>query len=273
MRSDPNLWIFDNSSIKTDSQIPLPETKLKKEKIGKRKIVYHIFDSYELDEKIFDQKHKVWADITEVCKGFIEIEYALTNEERLNIEKLNSYFVSVNDLIDMVTDKLLNDYGNPFDGEEKKKFTLALKTLAWQESGWQHYLKYKSWFFVILSKSTSNKLSDWGITQVARSGFKKKHLLNKAFFDNKGFCSISSTLYYGFLEYFYCYLNSREMPCNQSINDKLLGAYNRYVSGFSSCHNRYSQMDVDYGEFQKKVLGEFSLKLNTRPWEKHIDVK
>ncbi len=66
---------------------------------------------------------------------------------------------------------MITDFGDVLSGTEKALFICALKTLAWQESKWQHYLRYKNWFFALVSGGSYNKLDDWGITQLARSSF------------------------------------------------------------------------------------------------------
>jgi hypothetical protein len=141
----------------------------------------------------------------------------------------------------------------------------ALHTLAWQESLWQHYIRYKNWFFVVLSGGSYNALDDWGITQVARSHGDPDELLNERFFASKGYCSIGSTLYYGFMEYYLSYMDARGLPCNSSAMDKLIGAYNRYASGFSSCHDEFSE-DETYRTYQIGAMTGFGNHYKNRTW-------
>src|SRR5262249_31877151 len=77
--------------------------------------------------------------------------------------------------------QLLTDFGNQLSGREKAAFIRALHALAWQESLWQHSIRYKNWFFVVLSGTSYNALDDWGITQVARSHGHPDELLNERF--------------------------------------------------------------------------------------------
>jgi hypothetical protein len=161
--------------------------------------------------------------------------------------------------------QLLADFGNQLSGREKEAFMRALHTLAWQESLWQHYIRYKNWFFVVLSGGSYNALDDWGITQVARSHGHPDELLNERFFASKGYCSIGSTLYYGFMEYYLSYMEARGLPCNSSTMDKLIGAYNRYASGFSSCHDEFSE-DETYRTYQIGAMTGFGNHYKNRTW-------
>jgi hypothetical protein len=118
---------------------------------------------------------------------------------------------------------------------------------------------------VVLSGTSYNVLDDWGITQVARSGFHRDDLLNERFFAAKGYCSIGSTLYYGFMEYYLIYMNARSLPCNDSAMDKLLGAYNQYSSGFSYCHDEFSE-DEKYRTYQIAAMNGFGNHYKNRTW-------
>jgi hypothetical protein len=160
---------------------------------------------------------------------------------------------------------LLADFGSQLSGREKEGFMRALHALAWQESLWQHYIRYKNWFFVVLSGTSYNVLDDWGITQVARSHGSPNEPLNERFFASKGYCSIGSTLYYGFMEYYLLYMDARSLPCNNSAMDKLLGAYNQYSSGFSYCHDEFSE-DETYRTYQIGAMTGFGNHYKNRTW-------
>jgi hypothetical protein len=161
--------------------------------------------------------------------------------------------------------QLLADFGNQLSGREKAAFMRALNALAWQESLWQHSIRYKNWFFVVLSGTSYNALDDWGITQVARSHGHPGEPLNERFFASKGYCSIGSTLYYGFMEYYLIYMEARGLPCNNSAMDKLVGAYNQYASGFSSCHDGFSE-DETYRTYQIGAMTGFGNHYKNRTW-------
>ncbi|MDZ7262042.1 MAG: hypothetical protein ONB05_08055 [candidate division KSB1 bacterium] len=187
-------WQRDFTGSRRDSLIPVPQTDLEKEGIGTKNRVYNLFDRWKLNDTIGTDRGTQYAEVTEECKGMIELDFALTPEEWQKPENQVKYYRAVDRLITNIGNTLLADFGNKLEGQERELFLHALKTLAWQESKWQHYLRYKDWFFVILSGGSYNKLDDWGITQIARSSFTPDTLLNKNFFDNKGFCSISSKL-------------------------------------------------------------------------------
>jgi hypothetical protein len=161
--------------------------------------------------------------------------------------------------------QLLADFGNQLSGREKEAFMRALHALAWQESLWQHYIRYKNWFFVVLSGTSYNALDDWGITQVARSHGHPDELLNERFFASKGYCSIGSTLYYGFMEYYLIYMDARSLPCNNGAMDKLIGAYNQYASGFSYCHDEFSE-DETFRTYQIGAMTGFGNHYKNRTW-------
>jgi len=270
MSQNPDLWKDALSPKNSDADIKIPEQKLKKEKIGKRKRVSGIFDKWHLKESIIGSRPPVNADITRECKGLIDIKYALTKVQWDDSKIRKNYYKNVNSLIERIAVKLVDDFGNEIRGAELDNFKHALKTLVWQESSWNHYFRYKDWFFTVLSPYDINKLGDWGITQIAKSGFKAKTLLNRTFFDLKGYCSIYSSLYYGFLEFYFNYLDSRDKRCNaDSLKSKILGAYNRYSSGFSSCFDRFSQ-NPDFGKFQIEAQKQFWENFENKPWQNHF---
>ena len=118
---------------------------------------------------------------------------------------------------------------------------------------------------MVVSGGSYNALDDWGITQVARSHGHPDELLNQSFFAAKGYCSIGSTLYYGFMEYYLVYMDARSLPCNDTAMDKLIGAYNQYASGFSSCHDELSE-DEAYRTYQIGAMTGFGNHYNNRTW-------
>jgi hypothetical protein len=224
-------WMRDFSNSRRDARVPLPTTQLDQEKIGEKTTVHDLFDRWLLHESVHAGRGTHYAEVTKDCKGKIELDFALTPEQWQNPARRKRYYRSIDRLVTKVGRRLLADFGNRLSGRERQAFMRALHALAWQESLWQHSIRYKNWFFVVLSGSSYNVLDDWGITQVARSGFHRDDLLNERFFASKGYCSIGSTLYYGFMEYYLIYMDARGLPCNDSALDKLLGAYNQYSSG------------------------------------------
>jgi hypothetical protein len=234
-------WTRDFSGSARDAHVPLPTTPLDQEKIGEKTTVHDLFDRWVLNESVRVGRGKHYAEVTKDCKGKIELEFALTPTQWQNPARRKQYYRSIDRLVTRVGRQLLADFGNQLSGGEKEAFMRALHALAWQESLWQHYIRYKNWFFVVLSGTSYNVLDDWGITQVARSHGSPDEPLNERFFASKGYCSIGSTLYYGFMEYYLIYMDARSRPCNDSAMDKLLGAYNQYASGFGYCHDGFSE--------------------------------
>jgi hypothetical protein len=231
--------------------------------------VYELFDRWKLNEDIRDGRGTHYAEVTADCPGTIELDFALTPEEWQQPENRVEYYCAVSRLIEKIGERLVSDFGDVLVEKEKELFIHALRTLAWQESQWQHYLRYKDWYFVIVSGGSYNKLDDWGITQIARSSFDSNRLLNVNYFDSKAYCSISSALYYGFMEYYFCYLEARENPGNgTSLMNKIVGAYNRYSSGYSSCCFDLARTDEGYRNYQIRAMGSFKDKFVVRPWEK-----
>jgi len=267
-------WERDFSGSRRDNLIPVPKADLEKEGIGIKTRVYDLFNRWKLNDDITGNRGTYYADITGECKGMIEIDFALTPEEWQSPDNRVKYYRAVDKLIEKIGNTLLADFGDKLEGQEKEFFLRALKTLAWQESKWQHYLRYKDWFFVILSGGSHNKLNDWGITQLARSSFDPDILLNKNFFNSKGYCSISSSLYYGFMEYYFCYLEARENPNNgPGLFNKVVGAYNRYCSGYSSSYCELAKDDRDYRNYQIRAMGGFKDNFVLKPWEKLMSLK
>ena len=258
-------WTRDFSNSPRDNRVPLPTTKLEQEGIGEKITVHGLFDRWVLNEPVHVGRGKHFAEITQDCKGKIELDFALTAAQWQNRARRKRYYRSIDRFVIKVGRQLLADFGNQLPGREKEAFMRALHTLTWQESLWQHYIRYKNWFFVVLSGGSYNALDDWGITQVARSHGDPDELLNERFFASKGYCSIGSTLYYGFMEYYLSYMEARGLPCNSSTMDKLIGAYNRYASGFSSCHDEFSE-DETYRTYQIGAMTGFGNHYKNRTW-------
>ncbi|OYD17326.1 hypothetical protein CH333_01270 [candidate division WOR-3 bacterium JGI_Cruoil_03_44_89] len=267
-------WKRDFSGSRRDSLIPVPKADLEKAGIGIKTSVYALFDRWRLNDDIRGNRCTHYAEITGECKGMIELDFALTQEEWQSPENRVKYYRAVERLINRIGNTLLTDLGNKLEDQEKELFLRALKTLAWQESEWQHYLRYRDWFFVVVSSGSYNKLHDWGITQIARSSFDPKILLNKNFFDSKAYCSISSSLYYGFMEYYYCYMEARENPDNgSSLFNKIVGAYNRYCSGYSSSYCELAKNDKAYRNYQIRAMGGFKDNFILKPWERLMNLE
>jgi hypothetical protein len=260
-------WTRDFSNSRRDARVPLPTTQLDQEKIGEKTTVHDLFDRWVLHESVHAGRGTHYAEVTKECKGKIELAFALTPEQWQDPARRKRYHRSIDRLVIKVGRRLLADFGNRLSGREKKAFMRALHALAWQESLWQHSIRYKNWFFVVLSGTSYNVLDDWGITQVARSHGPADEPLNERFFASKGYCSIGSTLYYGFMEYYLIYLNARSLPCNDSAMDKLLGAYNQYASGFGYCHDGFSE-DEKYRAYQIGAINGFGNHYKNRTWLK-----
>ena len=258
-------WTRDFSNSARDARVPLPTTQLDQEKIGEKTTVHDLFDRWVLNESVHVGRGKHYAEVTKDCKGKIELDFSLTPKQWQNPARQKRYYRSIDRLVIKVGRQLLADFGNQLSGREKKAFMRALHTLAWQESLWQHSIRYKNWFFVVLSGTSYNVLDDWGITQVARSHGHPDERLNERFFASKGYCSIGSTLYYGFMEYYLIYMDARSLSCNSSAMDKLLGAYNHYSSGFSYCHDEFSE-DEKYRAYQIAAMTGFGNHYKNRTW-------
>ena len=258
-------WTRDFSNSARDARVPLPTRQLDQEKIGEKTTVHDLFDRWVLNESVHVGRGKHYAEVTKDCKGKIELDFSLTPTQWQNPARRKQYYRSIDRLVTKVGRQLLADFGNQLSGPEKQAFMRALHTLAWQESLWQHYIRYKNWFFVVLSGTSYNVLDDWGITQVARSHGSPDEPLNERFFASKGYCSIGSTLYYGFMEYYLIYMDARSLPCNDSAMDKLLGAYNQYASGFSHCHDEFSE-DEKYRTYQVGAITGFGKHYKNRTW-------
>ncbi|MBI3547590.1 MAG: hypothetical protein HY078_00920 [Elusimicrobia bacterium] len=272
----PAPWELEPSSrweLKTapmgDSLVPPPKTRLEDEGIGSKTRVHDLFDRWTLAEHVAADRGTQYAEVTDECRGRIERPFALSAEEWANDGLRRRYLWNVDGLIERAGKKLFADFGAPFERVERLAFINALRSLAWQESRWQHYLRYKDWYFVVVSGGSYNKLDDWGITQVARSSFDPSKRLNARFFESKGHCSISSSLYYGFMEYYFCYLEARKAKCNAaSLQQALVGAYNRYASGYSACHDGLTTEDAAFREYQKNALAGFLDHYKNKPWRK-----
>lgn len=258
-------WTRDFSSSARDNRVPLPTTPLEQEAIGEKVKVHDLFDRWTLNESVHVGRGRYFTEVTKDCKGKIELDFALTPRQWRNPARRKQYYRSIDRLVTKVGRRLLADFGNQLSGREKDAFMRALHALAWQESLWQHYIRYKNWFFVVLSGTSYNALDDWGITQVARSRGDADQRLNERFFASKGYCSIGSSLYYGFMEYYLIYMDARGLPCNASAMDKLIGAYNQYASGFGYCHDEFSE-DEKYRSYQIGAMRGFGDHYKNRPW-------
>ena len=236
--------------------------------VGTRTRVHHLFDRWSFAESVTAGRGRHWAEIPGECREQIELDYVLTAEQWRRPQVQERYYRNVSDLIERIGAVLLADFGDRLEGREREYFLRALKTLAWQESRWQHYLAYGGRFFVIVSGGSYNQLDDWGITQIARSSFDPRDLLNTNFFDSRGYCSISASLYYGFMEYYFCYLEAREHPDNGSgLFNRILGAYNRYSSGYSASCFQLAD-DPGYRDYQIRAMGGFKDRFIDRPWRR-----
>jgi hypothetical protein len=58
------------------------------------------------------------------------------------------------------------------------------------------------------------------------------------------------------MEYYLVYMNARSLPCNDTAMDKLVGAYNQYASGFSSCRGEFSE-DETFRAYQVRAMTGF----------------
>ena len=218
-------WTRDFSSSARDNRVPPPTTQLEQEGIAEKITVHDLFDRWVLNASVHVGRGTHVAEVTQDCKGKIELEFALTPTQWQNRARRKRYYRSLDRLVIKVGRQLLADFGNRLSGRERAAFMRALHALAWQESLWQHYIRYKNWFFVVLSGSSYNALDDWGITQVARSQGHPDQLLNERFFASKGYCSIGSTLYYGFMEYYLIYMERRpRLPKNASRSSSAMPA-------------------------------------------------
>lgn len=246
---------------------PLPTGDLTQENIGSKVRISNLFDDWTLKSAVSLGRGTHFADVTIECRGKIDLALALTPEQWQDKNLKAQYYTTMNQKIQDVGARLLNDKNNPFPEAEKQIFLNALKALAWQESNWQHYIRYKNWFFVFLSGGSYNALNDWGITQVARSGFNASNLLNEEFFNSKSYCSSLSSLYYGFNEYYNHYIRARSLSCNQTgdMMDIVLGAYNNYSSGFSACHDGLST-DPAYRTYQINAMNGLKTNYLNKPW-------
>ena len=259
--------IIDEVDENSGAGIIVPEPNLMLENIGIKTRIYNLFDSWKLNTAVTGGRGSTYAEITKECVGNIETEYALTAAQWNDPVLRKNYYQKLDQLMIQTANQLIADWGNPFPASEKTIFIQAIKALSWQESRWQHYVRYKDWFFVFLSGGSYNALDDWGITQVARSGFEATVPLNEPYFQQKGYCKMSSSLYQGFTEYIEAYMIARSQSCNQTGNmiDKLAGAYNSYSSGFSTCFNAYST-DPAYKTYQTNAMNGFRNAYANQPW-------
>ncbi len=263
-----NHWKNLLPKAKTDNRIPIPQNSLSEEKIGQKKRIKNTFDRWTLRKELRDRTFFNYADVTEECKGEIELEFAFTKKEWAKTEVQNRYYASIESLIEKIANQLLEDQQAPFGKEERELFVRALKAVTWNESLWQHYYRHKDWFFVLLSDAPFNHMSNWGISQIARSDYLTGKRLNQNFFESKAYCKISSTLYYGFLIFYTYYMDARSRECNGvSTINRLMGAYNSYCSGYAACFFDISNVNPDLRKFQIRALGGFMESFVNRRWK------
>src|SRR5215813_7881380 len=140
-----------------------PTTQLGQEKIGEKTTVHDLFDRWVLNESVRAGRGKYYAEVTKDCKGKIELDFSLTPTQWQNSARRKRYYRSIGRLVIKVGRQLLADFGNQLSGTEKTAFMRALHALAWQESLWQHYIRYKNWFFVVLSGGSYTTCSTIGV--------------------------------------------------------------------------------------------------------------
>jgi len=268
LEQQAELWQRDFSgSPRPEPDRPMTATA-EDPTVGSRTRVHDLFDRWSFPEAVTAGRGRHWAEITAECREQIELDYVLTARQWRQPQVRGRYYRNVSDLIERIGAVLLADFGDRLEGQERGYFLRALKTLAWQESQWQHYLSYGGRFFVIVSGGSYNQLDDWGITQIARSSFDPRDLLNTNFFDSRGYCSISASLYYGFMEYYFCYLEAREHPGNgPGLFNRIVGAYNRYSSGYSASCFQLAD-DPRYREYQIRAMGGFKDRFIDQPWRR-----
>ena len=110
------------------------------------------------------------------------------------------------------------------------------------------------------------------MTQIERASYKSGKLLSKSFFDSKGYCKISSSLYYGFMIYYFNYLEAKENSCNgKAIMNRIVGAYNKYSSGFEPCFYDLSKNDKKFLNYQIGAIGGFLNNFVLKAWERKVE--
>lgn len=238
--------------------------------IGTRSRVHGVFDRWRLNGSVTSGRGQDYAEITSECRGAVETRFSLDSAEWNNPSRRRQYYRDIDGLITTIGEQLLRDFNSPLSGTERTTFLRGLRAFTWQESQWQHYVRHGNRHFVFLSGGSYNALDDWGITQVARSGFSASESLNKRFFDTRGYCSISSSIYYGFMEFYTHYLKARANSCNGG--DPLLqlaGAYNLYSWGASSCHSARSSRPNERN-YQDRAISGFRGHFHSMPWKKEM---
>jgi hypothetical protein len=265
MNLSQDLW--SSPEIKFDfDPAKFPPGDQEKEKIKPVKAKDNL-ELFAIDSDYAPNEHTYWINIGNSCSGSVETDYIINYQTWNNPEARIKYYRKVEQLIERVSAKIFEDFKLDFAPEEKREFAKALKTLAWQESAWMHYYVFDQRLLLYIGLSGFNSLGDWGITQVAKSAHKKSQLLNTPYFNSKAYCSIFSSLYYGFTEYLYAYIHARKSQCNLGSGiDRIIGAYNRYVSGFSSCHDRFSKTNREFRDFQTAALNNFRNTFTGEPW-------
>src|SRR5215472_1465366 len=209
---------------------------------------------------------KHYAEVTKDCKGKIELDFSLTPTQWQNSARRKRYYRSIGRLVIKVGRQLLADFGNQLSGTEKTAFMRALHALAWQESLWQHYIRYKNWFFVVLSGGSYTTCSTIGVLPKSHAPTAlQTSLSTNASSRRKGTARSGARSTTASWNIYFIYTDARSLPCNNSVMDKLLGAYNQYASGFSYCHDEFSE-DEKYRAYQTGAITGFGNHYKNRTW-------
>src|SRR5262249_16075939 len=127
-------WTRDFSLSARDNRVPLPTRQLEQERIGEKITVHGLFDRWVLNDSVYAGRGTHVGEVTQDCKGKIELDFALTAEQWQNRARQKRYYRSIDRLVTKVERQLLADFGNQLSGREKEAFMRALHALAWQES-------------------------------------------------------------------------------------------------------------------------------------------
>ena len=71
-------WTRDFSNSARDNRVPLPTTQLEQEGIGEKITVHGLFDRWVLNDSVHVGRGTHFAEVTQDCKGKIELDFALT---------------------------------------------------------------------------------------------------------------------------------------------------------------------------------------------------
>ncbi len=102
LNESPDKWERDFSGSELDTSLSLPEANLEDENIGQKQRVFDLFDRWQLTEEIRADRGTQFVDITNECKGKIELDFALTPEEWENPEIRTNYYQRVEKLIEKI---------------------------------------------------------------------------------------------------------------------------------------------------------------------------